>query len=201
MEIRERIIEEASQLFRMYGIKSVTMDTLASGLGISKRTLYEVFADKDELLVAVLVYMREMQKSLIEKIINESDNAIDAIFKMLEIGREHFQTMSPVFQADLRKFHVEVLMKKSDKCKMPDFNETVHIIERGIKEKLFREAINPEIVNRTFYSMGNLIMDNDIFPFEEFTKRDVIRNVFINYMRGIATPKGILEINRHDDKF
>lgn len=201
MDVRERIIEGAAQLFKLYGIKSVTMDTLAGNIGISKRTLYEVFADKDELLEGVLTYMADKQKSIIQKILAESENTIDAIFRMLEIGREHFQSMSPAFQADLRKYHMEVLMKKNEKCPMPDYTDNVDIIEKGIKEKMFRKNINPEIVTRVLYSMGKITMDNDLFPFDQFTRKEVMKNVFINYLRGIATPDGLKEIDKYDDRF
>ena len=69
MEIRERIIEGAAHLFKIYGIRAVTMDSLASHLGISKRTIYEVFSDKDELLVSVLQWMGEKQKALVSRIL------------------------------------------------------------------------------------------------------------------------------------
>ena len=67
MDIRDRIIEGAAELFRTYGIKSVTMDSLANHLGISKRTIYEVFSDKDELLIGVLKWMARRQKELVKK--------------------------------------------------------------------------------------------------------------------------------------
>ncbi|HOW40392.1 MAG TPA: TetR/AcrR family transcriptional regulator [Bacteroidales bacterium] len=201
MEARDRIIEGASQLFKLYGIKSVTMDTLASTAGISKRTLYEVFSDKDELLEGVLMHMADKQKKMIHRIMIESDNAVDSIFRMLDLGREHFQAMSPAFQADLKKYHMEVLIKKKDKCPMPDFAASIDIIEKGKKEKLFRKEINVEIVNRTLNSLGKMVMDNELFPFEEFTRKEVIKNVFINYLRGIATPEGLSEINKHDVKY
>jgi len=201
MEVRNRIIEGAAQLFRIYGIKAVTMDSLATHIGMSKRTIYEIFADKDELLEGVLKYMSEKQKVLIGKILNDSENAIHAIFRMLEIGREHMQDMSPAFQADLRKYHMEVLMKRGEKCEMPDYRENIKIIEKGIKEKLFRKNINPDIVNRCLHSLGKLIMDNELFPYEEFTRKEIVKNIFINYLRGIATPEGLEMINRRDEKF
>jgi AcrR family transcriptional regulator len=145
MDIRERIIEGASQLFRLYGVKSVTMDSLASQVGVSKRTIYEVFSDKDDLLEGVLRNMAAKQKELINRILEESDNAIDAIFRLLDVSRDHLQTMSPAFQADLKKYHIEVLMKKGDKCEMPDYRDNVKVIEKGIKQKIFRKNINPEI--------------------------------------------------------
>jgi TetR/AcrR family transcriptional regulator, cholesterol catabolism regulator len=195
MEIKERIIEAAAKLFKTYGIKSVTMDSLASQMGISKRTIYEVFSDKDELLISVLQWMAEKQRALVKKILDDSENAIYAIFRLLEINRDHFQDMSPVFQSDLKKYHYEVLMKKTDKCEMPDFRNNIQVIERGIKEKLFRDDINPDIVNRCLYSLGRSAMDFELYPFEAFSRRDVIKNVFLNYLKGVSTKKGIDMIN------
>jgi AcrR family transcriptional regulator len=201
MENRERTIEGAAQLFRMYGIKSVTMDSLASHMGMSKRTIYELFADKDELLIGVLKWMTEKQKELVQKVLDESDNAIAAIFKLLEVNRDHFQEMSPAFQSDLKKFHYEVLMKNSDKCEMPDYKYTQQVIERGIKEKLFRKDINPDLANRCMDSLGKSMMNNDIYPYDQFNRRDVIRNTVINYMKGISTPEGVELINKFERKF
>lgn len=201
MEIRNRIIEGAANLFKTYGIKTVTMDSLANHLGISKRTIYEVFSDKDELLVSVLQWMAERQRALLNRILEDSDNAIDAIFRLLESGRDHFQDMSPALQADLKKYHYKVLMKKSDKGEMPDFRNNIQVIERGIKEKLFRKDINPDIVNRCLYFLARSTMDFDLYPFEEFTRNEVIKNVFINYMKGVSTKEGIELINRLEAKF
>lgn len=201
MEIRERIIEGAANLFRTYGIKTVTMDSLAAQLGISKRTIYEVFSDKDELLVRVLEWMAERQRVLVGRILEESENAIIAIFRLLETNRDHFQNMSPAFQADLKKYHYEVLINKNDKGLMPDYRNNIAVIERGIRENLFRKDINPDIVNRCLYSLGRSTMDFDLYPFEDFTRREVIKNVFISYMKGIATVKGIELINNLEAKF
>ena len=201
MDIKNRIIEGAAQLFRTYGIKSVTMDSIASHLGISKRTIYEVFSDKDELLISVLQWMAEKQRRLVQKIVDSSENAIIAIFRLLESNRDHFQDMSPAFQADLKKYHYESLMKKSEKCEMPDFRNNRQIIDRGIGEKLFREDINPDLVNRCLYSLGRSTMDFELYPFEEFSRREVIKNVFINYMKGISTIEGITLINKLEALF
>lgn len=201
MENRERILEGAAELFKTYGIKSVTMDSLASHLGISKRTIYEVFSDKDEMLIGVLQWMTQKQNELVKRILNESENAIVAIFRMLEISRDHFQDMSPAFQADLKKFHHDVLMKKADKCEMPDYRSNIQVIEKGISEKLFRKDINPDLVNRCLYSLARSAMDNYLYPYEEFSRREVIKNVFINYIRGISTPEGLNLINKLEKNY
>ncbi len=201
MDIRNRIIEGAAELFKTYGIKSVTMDSLASHLGISKRTIYEVFSDKDELLIGVLKWMAEKQRELVKRVLDESENAILAIFKLLEINMNHFQDMSPAFHADIKKYHHEILMKKTDKCEMPDYRINIQLIERGIKGKLFRKDINPDLVNRCLYSLVRSIMDIDLYPFEQFTRREVVKNGFINYLRGISSKEGVELINTLEAKF
>jgi len=201
MGIRDRIIEGAAELFRTYGIKSVTMDLLASHLSISKRTIYEVFSGKDEILIGVLNQMAGRQRELVTRILNESENSIVAIFRLLEINRDHFQDMSPAFQADLKKFHHDVLMKRSDKCEMPDYGNNIKVIEKGVKEKLFRKDINPDLVNRCLYSLGRSIMDHDLYPFDTFTRKEVIKNTFINYLRGVSTKDGIELINKLENEF
>lgn len=187
-------------MFMTYGIKSVTMDSLANQFGISKRTIYEVFSDKDELLMAVLTRMATKQKEMVKRVLDESENAIIAIFRLLEMNRDNFQLMSPAFQSDLKKYHHEVLMKKSDESEMPDYRNHKKVIENGIKEKLFRKDINPDLVNRCLYSLGRSIIDNDLYPYELFTRHEVIQNIFINYLRGISTTKGLELIEKLEAK-
>jgi AcrR family transcriptional regulator len=201
MELRDRIIQEAANLFKTYGIKAVTMDLLASHLGISKRTIYEVFADKEELLVSVFQWMREKQKDLVSRILKESENAIYAIFRLLERNRDHFQDMSPAFQADMKKYQYIFLLKKTENSEMPDYRNNMQVIVRGIREKLFRKDINPDIVNRCLDSLGRSIMDFELYPFEDFSRREVVKNVFINYMKGISTKEGIELINKLEAEF
>jgi TetR/AcrR family transcriptional regulator, cholesterol catabolism regulator len=201
MDNKSRIIEGAAELFKTYGIKSVTMDSLASHLGMSKRTIYEVFSDKDELLMGVLQWMSLKQKELVERILRGSENSIVAIFRLLEINRDNFQDMSPAFQADLKKYHHDFLMKKTEKCEMPDYRNNVQVIVRGIEEKLFRKDINPDIANSCLYFLGRSIMDQDLYPFELYSRREVMKNVFINFLRGISTSKGLDLINKLEAEF
>jgi AcrR family transcriptional regulator len=201
MDIRDRIIEEASESFKTYGIRSITMDSLANQLGMSKRTIYEIFSDKDELLMAVLEKMAQQQRELVKRVLNESENSISAIFKMLEISRDNFQYLSPAFQSDLKKYHHDVLLKNAENLEMPDYRNHYLVIERGMEEGLFRKDLNTELINRALYNLGKSMMDNDQYPFEKFTRRDVIRNLFINYLRGISTQKGLDLINQLEVKF
>lgn len=201
MDSRERIIEVAAEMFSTYGMKAVTMDSLAGQLGMSKRTIYENFADKDELLIGVLQSMAERQNRLVKKVLDDTGNAIIAIFKLLEINRDHFQNMSTAFHADLKRFQHSVLMKKAEKSMMPDYGSNKIVIEKGIKQKLFRKDINADLVNRSLYNIARSLMDNELYPFDLFSRGEVLKNGLINYLRGISTPEGIELINSLEAKF
>ncbi len=190
MDYKQRIIEEAAYMFRTYGIRAVTMDMLANRIGISKRTIYEVFTDKDELLSGVLVWMATMQKDLVTKIFNESENVIEAIFKMLDKMRDHFMTMSPAFQMDIRRSYKDIL-KTLGEAEIPYQASNSEILKRGIKEGVFRDDIDIEITNKCLFEVARLSNDKNVFPPDAFMNRDVIRNFYLNYLRGICTQKGL----------
>ena len=200
MDYKHRIIEEAAIMFRTYGIRAVTMDMLASQMGISKRTIYEVFHDKDELLKGVLKWMTEKQKEVMARILSESDNVIVAIFKMLDLMNDHFQKMSPAFQMDIKRLHRDVLNNIGEQNELPYYRNNSEILIRGIKEGVFRDDIDVEIINKCMLEVARMSNDKDIFPPDAFLNKDVIRNFYINYLRGISTQKGLDLIDFYENK-
>jgi AcrR family transcriptional regulator len=200
MDYKQRILEEAAVMFRTYGIRSVTMDMLATQMGISKRTIYEVFHDKDELLTGVLKLMTIKQREVMGKILGESENVIEAIFKMLDLMRDHFRNMSPAFQMDIKRYHHDVMKKLGEGNELPYYRNNSEIIEQGIKEGIFRKDIDVEIINKCMLEVVRMSNDKEIFPPDDFLSKDVIRNVYINYLRGISTQKGLDLINFYEKK-
>lgn len=200
-EYDARIIDGAAELFRTYGIKAVTMDMIAEHLGISKRTIYERFGDKDEMLFAVMNSMIIKQKERIDSIIESSPDIISAIFTLLNLGVGHAASMNPMISSDLRKYHSKVLMRIKEKCDNPDHEGALKIILKGKEQGLFRKDIDDGIVSRFFTELKTVIGDNKVFPADEFVHRDLIKNVIINYLRGIATDEGIKLIERVESGF
>jgi AcrR family transcriptional regulator len=200
MDYRQKIIEEGAMMFRTYGIRAVTMDMLASQLGISKRTIYEVFSDKDELLKGVLSWMMEKQHEIMTRIFTESGNVIEAIFKMLDLMMSHFQKMSPAFQMDMKRLHRDLYRNPEELTDLPYFSNNSEILKRGIQEGVFREDIDVEITNKCLLEVARMSNDKDVFPPDDFSNKDVIRNFYINYLRGISTRKGLDLINFYEKK-
>ncbi len=200
MDNRQKITEEAALMFRTYGIRAVTMDMLAAKLGMSKRTIYEVFRDKDELLKGVIKWMTQKQREVITKYFNESDNVVEAIFKMLDLMAEHFQKMSPAFQMDMKRYHRIILDNPDEIQDLPYYSNNSEILSRGIKEGVFRDDIDVEITNKCMLEVVRMSNDKDVFPPDDFLNKDVIRNFYINYLRGISTPKGLDLIDFYEKK-
>lgn len=199
IDCNNRIIEEAAIMFRTYGIRAVTMDMIATNLGMSKRTIYENFRDKDELLIQVMRCMEEGRKRVVEENLNSSSNVIEALFRLLKLTNEHFRTMSPAFYIDIKKYHHTIL--KSGLCEIPDLSGSLKIVEKGVEEGMFRPDIDHAIVNRGMYGIFRLTGDFELFPAGEFSRQLIVTNLYVNFLRGISTPKGIKLIEKQLSEF
>ncbi|MRR22471.1 TetR/AcrR family transcriptional regulator [bacterium] len=171
-------------------MRAVTMDSIAAHLGISKRSIYERFIDKDTLLYAVMDAMIAKQREMIDKILESSPDVISAVFCIVRIGRDHAATMNPLIGSDLKKYHSNVLKRLSEKCENPDYEAARKILEKGISQGIFRENINVEIVGRAFKGISTMAGNEELFPREIFLRQDIMRNLMVNFMRGISTEKG-----------
>jgi len=201
MDYKQRILEESATMFRTYGIRAVTMDMLANQMGISKRTIYEVFKDKDELLKGVLKWMTKKQRVLIDKTLDESENVIEAIFKILDIMTEHFHNMSPAFRMDMKRFHNDMINKFNKTDELPYYNNNAEILKRGIEEGIFRKDLDIMITNKCLMEVMKMSGDKDVSAEDDLINEDVIRDFFINYLRGISTQKGLELINFYEQQY
>ncbi|MGE5420899.1 MAG: TetR/AcrR family transcriptional regulator [Chloroflexota bacterium] len=193
MSTRERIIEEAASMFRTYGIRAVTMDMLAAQMGISKRTIYEVFKDKDELLKGVMNWMASKQSKLIRRCLESSSDVIEAIFMIMNTMMEHYRKLSPAFKLDMKKYHNE--MMKLDVGEAFPNDDSKQILVEGVKQGIFRSDIDIDITDRCLRGMTKM---NEKEVTDDFDNEDVIRNFFFNYLRGISTDKGLELINLYE---
>jgi TetR/AcrR family transcriptional regulator, cholesterol catabolism regulator len=201
MDYKEKIIEEAALMFRTYGIRAVTMDMLAQKMGISKRTIYENFADKNELLVSVLQWMAGKQKELTVRTFDESQNVIEAIFSLFDRMNEHFRNMSPAFRLDIVMHHNDILNNLKEKREYQYPPDQSEILKRGVKEGVFRKEIDVEMTNQCLFEVMRLSHEKDSLSTDYANKSELFRNFYINYLRGISTPKGLELINFYEKKY
>jgi len=199
MELKERIIEEASRLFFQKGIKSMTMSDIASHIGISKRTLYEVFKDKEELLEACMGKSFKDTGEEMRKLVSDSENVIDAMMRIYAKHLNDRHKLNKSVVHDLRKYHPRLFQRIENKQK-EDINIFIPLFEKGIEQGLLRNDINSEILMWLLKAQFRMLMEDDFFPTDKFSIRKFFEAIILNFTRGIATPEGNKLIDEIIDK-
>lgn len=183
-----------------YGIRSVSMDDIALQLGMSKKTLYQYVADKDELVDAVLdLEVSQGQNQCVNCSVKAKD-AIDEIFLTMEQIMEQFRNMNPMVLYDLQKFHFRSFQKFL-KYKNEFLYEVIRKnLERGIKEDLYRPEISVDIMSRFRLETMMMAFNMDIFPPRKYNLVDVTREIIEHYLYGLSTLKGYKLILKYKEQ-
>jgi AcrR family transcriptional regulator len=190
MEIHERIRQKADELFRRYGIRSVTMDEIAAQLGMSKKTIYQYYTDKDQLVDAVAVDEIQFSQECCMKDAAAAENAIEEIFRVMEFVEVMFRNMNPSMLHDLEKYHPLGYKKFLDHKNKFLYEMVKKNIERGIKEELYRPEIDVEIMSRYRLESMMFAFNSNLFPTSKFNLVKLHHEILEHFLYGLATLKG-----------
>lgn len=193
MDIRKKIITGAGELFVKHGTRQVTMDTIAHALGISKRTIYENFKDKNDLLINFLTITIHNHKNKALEIINESENVIEALFYFAELNHKEMSKVNPCFISDMKKYHPKVFQRIYDNGDLRNMEITYTILKKGINEGVFTKEINIDVANRFIHHTFDFVQiaENEI----NCHQIEIWRSVHLPYLKGISTEKGNQQIS------
>jgi len=194
MDLKERIIENASALFFQKGVKSMTMSDVANELGISKRTLYEVFRDKEDLLENCITMHIEKTDKAIQSLADNSEDVIDAMMRIYARSLNEIQTINHSVMHDLKKYHSR-LYKKVEENQRENASVLLPLLEKGVKQGFIRNDINLEIILWLVKSQFKALISDDYFPSNKYSLNDFIQAIILNFMRGIATPSGVKKVD------
>ncbi|HAR38973.1 MAG: hypothetical protein A2W86_07475 [Bacteroidetes bacterium GWD2_45_23] len=171
------------------------MDELASSLGISKRTIYENFKDKEEILSSLLVSLRDERRKVFDSLISDKNNVVEIFIKIIEI-----QQSSPIcnvkFFEDIQKYYPRANRNiEADKEKNKEF--LVKFLQKGIEQGYIREDLNVEVTaflveQSTYIYIRATSLEKPLFTFSE-----LFYTMMINFVRGILTEKGIKIIDAY----
>jgi AcrR family transcriptional regulator len=195
MEIQERILYKAHEMFMKYGIRSISMDEIAGQLGVSKKTIYQYYTDKDALVEGVIgIEIRDNElKCLLHQ--KKSENAIQEIFLAMETVTELLKVMNPSLFKDLEKYHATAFKKLTDHKNKFLYAVTRKNLERGIAEGLYKLEINTDILARFRMATVFFVFSNDLFPATKMVH--VLEEITDNFLYGVATAKGIKLIEKY----
>lgn len=194
MEIRLRILREAGRMFSKFGIRSITMDSIANELGVSKRTLYETFKDKDDLVFQTIKEGTKKHKAFCQNTIAKSENVIEAIFSVIKINNQTFGKINPLFFEDLKKYHSQIFRSLQEKGEIRDYKMTLKLLKRGVQEEVFSGELNVEIINVFFHKIMDSVHSEE---FKEYSKEQLAKSVLLPYLYGISTDKGRVLIENY----
>ena len=196
--MRERILETAEELFIKYGIKRITMDEIAAKLGISKKTIYQSFSDKNELVAEIFDKHISWSEQNCCVQAEEADNAVHEMIIGYEIFCTTMQSMNPSVLYDLEKYHPDVFKRFIEFKNQFVYKHILNNIKRGTEEGLYRTDINATIIAKMRLATILLSTNIELFPRHQFTLSEVEREIIMHFLSGIVTSKGAKMLKKYD---
>lgn len=190
MPVKDRILETALRMFRMYGIKSVTMFDISRESGVSKKTVYEHFRDKEELVQEGMRFMLNGHGQHLEDFRQQSANAIEELLKEVKYMEDMGNTINPVMLYEMQKYHPDIwqeveAFKKDHLVRAINAN-----LERGIREGLYRNDFKLNIMARMRLLQLETVFQPALFPATDFNMPEVIKEITAHFLLGITTTQG-----------
>lgn len=195
-----QLIGTCLDLFMKFGIKSLTMDDISRKLGISKKTLYQFVSDKKDLVNKGMKLCLEEEQLILAQTTKESENAIDELIGFTRFVNSRLRDLNASVMYDIQKYHLDSWAMMQEHKQNFVRNSILENTKRGIKEGLYRENLNPEIIT----SLYMLMMDGLFHADENFgkdTKLEELHLEMIRYhVRGVANDKGITLLKEYLNK-
>ncbi|MEP2023505.1 MAG: TetR/AcrR family transcriptional regulator [Reichenbachiella sp.] len=187
---KEKILENAEALFNKYGVRSVSMDDIARELSISKKTIYQFFKDKDELVTLITKGHIDRERATMAEIKNTTSNAVEELFNLSHCIREHIKEINPSMLFDIQKFHPNAWALWLEYKSVFIKNTILDVIAKGKSEGYFRQKLDAEIISTFRVESIELSFDDKIFPRDKFEFTDVQMALFDHFVHGLMTVKG-----------
>ncbi len=191
----------AAELFMRYGCKSVTMDDIARHLAVSKKTLYQFYKDKDEIITTFARNEFECEKDCMQGIVAESENAIDEEMRVSRHIRQTFSKMHPALLYEMQKYHTQAWQVYTNFRQSTVSDHIRDNLQRGIREGLYRDDIDVEIMTRLRMEVIQVAFDPQVFPPAQFSLVHIQMQLMEMFIRGIATAEGLTVLDQYKTKY
>ena len=179
-----------------YGIKSITMDDVARELAISKKTLYQYFADKSDLVKKVFTTHLEFISKQCRTACDQSKGAIDQLLQLSTMRADDLSKMNPSLLYDLKKYYPERWQELDNYKNEFIFNIIENNLRNGIESGLYREDLNREVVARFYVYLVDIVMDADGVMRQKFDVKILHHEMVTYHLRAICTKKGLDYLNK-----
>lgn len=189
-DVKIKLLSGAEELFMRYGVRSITMDEIARHLSISKKTLYQYFADKDDVVASVTDEHLRRERQQYEDSTRDAKNAVEELVNLSRCMKENLKGMNPSLLFDLQKYHHKAWQIWSEFKNVFIRDSVVKNLKRGIDEGLYRPEINPDILALLRIESVQLGFDEQLFPRDKYDLTTVQVNILEHFLHGLLTDKG-----------
>lgn len=189
-ELKKKIIETAGKLFASQGIRSITMDDIATTFGISKRTLYEVFTDKETLLIECIRHDVAEEEEYMRRQLSANNSVMEILLKRYQRSIERFHSTNKKFFEDIQKYPRAYEQLKNGNNRTTE--EALNFFREGVRQGYLRDDINFVIAGQLVRAQIDVLMESDLC--KTFSFLDVYDSIMLTFLRGISTPKGAAEL-------
>jgi TetR/AcrR family transcriptional regulator, cholesterol catabolism regulator len=190
MEHKERILEKATDLFMRYGIRSITMDEIAAQLGISKKTIYQFFTDKDAMVEAVVNEEMKHNEEGCRGFSATAENAVHEIFLAMDSMQEMLKTMNPQLIHDLEKHHAAAFRRLKQYKNQFLYTMIKENLERGTREDIYRSDLNTDLTIRHRIETAFMPFNQEVFPQNKYPMNQTCQELAILFLHSICNAKG-----------
>ncbi len=186
-DLQHRVVEKAMSLFKERGIKAVKMDDIAASLSISKRTLYELYENKEQLLLEGISLQISSNHSNLEHFAQTASNEMEIVIYVIKRKLEELGSVNPLFFSDLNKYdHALRFLQQS---REQNRKQTMLFINKGIEHGYFMSDLNYDIISKISDGVINHVVETKLY--EQYPLRDLFVNYVFVQIRGLCTEKGI----------
>lgn len=187
LALKDKILQTAISAFIQNGIRAVKMDDIAQMLGISKRTLYEIYQDKEELLYQCIKIYDLQNKASLADYASKGHNVIDIVLEAYQMKVDQAHKINPLFYEDIMKYpKVEQYIKDSHDSTHDKFMD---FMQQGVNDGFFRKDVNYDMIIQVMDAMGEYIMRNKLL--RRYPVNELYSNFFLVSLRGLCTERGV----------
>jgi len=197
MDVKDNIRVVSGDLFFKFGVRSVSMDDIASEVGISKKTIYQFYKDKNELVESVLAHIIERNTQHCSSCLMEAENAVHEAVLNLDFVIEIFKSMNASLLYDLKKYHPKAFTLFQKYKNEFLLNMTIKNLERGVQEDLFRAEINIPVIARLKVEAISSMFDPEIRSGLQLPLVDVQKEIIMHFLYGVINSKGLKLLNKY----
>ncbi|MCB2409415.1 TetR/AcrR family transcriptional regulator [Hymenobacter lucidus] len=197
MEIKDRILVAAVELFMRNGIRSVSMDDIASQLAMSKKTLYKWFENKDQIVHGVMQKYLLSEEVECENVFATGSNAMEEMYNLMQWHKKTLSNVHPSIFFDLQKYHPQAWALFDEHKNTFILRKIIENLHRGISEGVYRADIDVDVIARIRLAEIEIIFDPKVFPAKSFDLQRIHTACVEHYLAGISSLKGHRLINEY----